>query len=77
MFSPYSIKTPFMKTSSLHYYLPTILMQPISHMMMTPTSGPSDKLVHVTCALFLNAAEVATVKVDTSMILKIDDDIQE
>jgi hypothetical protein len=44
---------------------------------MTPASGPSDKLVQITSALFLNTAQAATVKVDISAILKIDDDIQE
>jgi hypothetical protein len=46
-------------------------------MMMTPTSGPSDKLVPITSTLFLNATEVAAVKVDTSAIIKIDNDIEE
>jgi hypothetical protein len=46
-------------------------------MMTTPASGPSDKLVQVTSTLFLNATQPATVKVDTSAILKIDDNIKE
>jgi hypothetical protein len=52
-------------------------MQPASPMMMTPASGPSDKLARVTSTLFLNAAQVATMKVDTSAILKLDDNIKE
>jgi hypothetical protein len=45
--------------------------------MMTPASGPSDKLVQVTSALFLNATQAATVKADILAILKIDDDIEQ
>jgi hypothetical protein len=52
-------------------------MQPALPMIMTPTSGPSDKLVRITSAVSVNAAEAASVKVDTSAILKIDDDIEE
>jgi hypothetical protein len=52
-------------------------MQPALPMMTTPTSGPSDKLVRITFALFLNATQPAAVKVDTLVILKIDDDIEE
>jgi hypothetical protein len=52
-------------------------MQPTSPMMMTPAPGPSDKLVQSTSALFLKTAQVAAVKVDTSVILTIDSDIEE
>jgi hypothetical protein len=52
-------------------------MQPASPTMTTPASGPSDKLVRITSALFLNAASAATVKADSLAILKIDNDIEE
>jgi hypothetical protein len=52
-------------------------MQPMSPTVTTPTSGPCDKLVSITSALFLNATQVAAVKADISGILKIDDDIEE
>jgi hypothetical protein len=45
--------------------------------MMTPTSGPSDKLAWITSALFLNTAQVAAMKGDLSVILTIDEDITE
>jgi hypothetical protein len=45
--------------------------------MMTPACGPSDELVRVTSTLFLNTGEAATVKVDTSAILNIHDNIEE
>jgi hypothetical protein len=45
--------------------------------MMTPASGPSDKLARITSALFLDAAQVAAVKADPSAILTIDEDIAE
>jgi hypothetical protein len=45
--------------------------------MMTPEPGPSYKLVRITSAFFLNTAQVAAVKADTSEILIIDDEIQE
>jgi phage major head subunit gpT-like protein len=44
---------------------------------MTAPPSLSDKLVPITSTLFLNAAQVATVKVDISVILIIDDDIEE
>jgi hypothetical protein len=44
---------------------------------MTPPSGPSDKLARITSALFLNATQAATVKVDPLVILTIDEDIEE
>jgi hypothetical protein len=46
-------------------------------MMMTPTSGPSDKLAHITSALFLNATQAATMTADPLAILTIDKDIEE
>jgi CRISPR/Cas system CMR subunit Cmr4 (Cas7 group RAMP superfamily) len=52
-------------------------MQPTLPMMMTPASSLSEKLVRITCALFLNTAQVDAVKVDTLAILKIDDNIKE
>jgi hypothetical protein len=52
-------------------------MQPTSTTMMTPASGPSDKLARITSTLFLNAAQVATIKADPSAILTIDEDIAE
>jgi hypothetical protein len=52
-------------------------MQPALPTMMTPTSGPSDKLVQITSTLFLNAAQAATVKADILAILNIDDNIKE
>jgi hypothetical protein len=45
--------------------------------MMTPASGLSDKLAWITSALFLDPAQVATVKADPSAILAIDEDIAE
>jgi hypothetical protein len=45
--------------------------------MITPTSGPSDKLVQITSTLFLNAAQAAAVKVDPSAMPTIDEDIEE
>jgi hypothetical protein len=45
--------------------------------MMSPASGPSDKLARITSALFLNATQVATVIVDPLAILTIDEDIEE
>jgi hypothetical protein len=45
--------------------------------MMTPASGPSDKLARITSALFLDAAQAATMKADPSAILPIDEDIAE
>jgi hypothetical protein len=45
--------------------------------MMTPVCGPSDELVRVTSTLFLNATKAATLKVDTSAILNIHDNIKE
>jgi hypothetical protein len=45
--------------------------------MTTPASGPSDKLAQITSALFLDAAQAATVKADPSAILTIDEDIAE
>jgi hypothetical protein len=52
-------------------------MQPASPTMMPPASGPSDKLARITYALFLDTTQVATVKVDPSVILTIDEDIKE
>jgi hypothetical protein len=46
-------------------------------MMMTPASSPSDKLAWITSALCLNATQAATVKVDASAILTIDEHIAE
>jgi hypothetical protein len=46
-------------------------------MMMTPASSLSDKLARITSALFLDTAQAATVKVDPSAILTIDEDIAE
>jgi hypothetical protein len=54
-----------------------IPIQPASPTMMTPASGPSDKLARITSALFLNTAQAATVIVDPSAILTIDEDIEE
>jgi hypothetical protein len=51
--------------------------QPASPTMTNPAVGPSDKLVRITYALFLNATQAATVKADTSAILTIDDNIEE
>jgi hypothetical protein len=45
--------------------------------MTTPASGPSDTLARITSALFLDAAQAATVKADPSAILTIDEDIAE
>jgi hypothetical protein len=45
--------------------------------MITPASGPSDKLAQTTATLFLNAAQVAAVKADLSAILIIDKDMEE
>jgi hypothetical protein len=45
--------------------------------MMTPASGPSDKLARITSTRFLNTAQVAAVKVDPLAILTIDEDIEE
>jgi hypothetical protein len=66
-----------MKTCSSHYNLPTIPTQPALPMMMTPTSGLLDKLAQITTALFLNATQVAAMKVDPLVILTIDEDIEE
>jgi hypothetical protein len=52
-------------------------MQPALHTMMTPASGPSDKLFRITSALFLNTTQVAALKADILAILKIDDNIEE
>jgi hypothetical protein len=52
-------------------------MQPASPTMTTPASGPCDKLARITSALFLNAAQAATMKADPSAILTIDEDIAE
>jgi hypothetical protein len=46
-------------------------------MIMTPTSGSSDKLAQITSALFLDTAQAATVKADPSAIQTIDKDIVE
>jgi hypothetical protein len=77
MFSPRSNKTLSTKTSSSHYSSPMIPTQPISPTMMTPASCLSDTLVQITSTLLLNAAQVATVKADTSAIQEIDHDIEE
>jgi hypothetical protein len=45
--------------------------------MITPASGPSDKLARITSALFLNTTQVANMKAEPSVILTIDDDIEE
>jgi hypothetical protein len=45
-------------------------------MIITPTSSPSNKLAQITSSLFLNAAQVAVVKVDTLVIIIIDDHIE-
>jgi hypothetical protein len=45
--------------------------------MMTPASGPSDKSARITSALFLNTAQAAAGKADPSVILTIDEDIEE
>jgi hypothetical protein len=52
-------------------------MQPVSPTMMTAAPGLSDKLVQITCTLFINGAQLATVKVDTSVIIAIDNEIEE
>jgi hypothetical protein len=52
-------------------------MQPALPMLMTPVSGLSDKLARITSTVCLNATKAAAVKVDTSAILTIDDDIEE
>jgi hypothetical protein len=52
-------------------------MQPALSTMMTPTSGPSDKLAQITSALFFNSTQAAALKVDTLVIITIDDDIKE
>jgi hypothetical protein len=52
-------------------------MQPASPTMMTPASGPSDKLAQITYALFLDAAQAAAMNVDPSAFLTIDEDIAE
>jgi hypothetical protein len=44
---------------------------------MTPASGSSDKLAQITSTLFLNATQVAAMKVDPLAILTIDEDIAE
>jgi hypothetical protein len=46
-------------------------------MMMTPVSGPSDKLAQITSTLFLNTAQAAAVKGDPSVMLTIHEDIEE
>jgi hypothetical protein len=51
--------------------------QPASPTMMTPASGPSDKLAWITSAVFLDATQVAAMKADPSAILTIDEDIAE
>jgi hypothetical protein len=51
--------------------------QPASTIMMTPSSGLSDKLARITSTLFLNTTQAATMKVDPSVILTIDKDITE
>jgi hypothetical protein len=76
-FSPHLNITLSMKTSSSHYSLPTILMQPALPTIITPTSGPSDKLAQITSTLFLNTTEVATIKADPLVILTINEDIKE
>jgi hypothetical protein len=45
--------------------------------MMTPASGPSNKLAQITSALFLDTTQVAAMKGDPSAILTIDEDIAE
>jgi hypothetical protein len=45
--------------------------------MITPASGPSNKLTQITSTLFLNTTKAATVKVDPLAILTIDKDITE
>jgi hypothetical protein len=52
-------------------------MQPTLPTMITPTSGPSDKLGQITSTVFLNAGQVAAMKVDLLAILTIDEDIEE
>jgi hypothetical protein len=52
-------------------------MQPASTTIMTPASGPSNKLAQITSALFLDAAQAATMKADPLAILTIDEDIAE
>jgi hypothetical protein len=54
-----------------------IPMQPVSPTIITPASGPSDKLAWITSALFLDATQAAAVKADPSAILTIDEDIAE
>jgi hypothetical protein len=51
--------------------------QPTLAMMMTLTLQMSYKLDKITSVLLLNATEVATMKANTTAILKIDDDIEE
>jgi hypothetical protein len=64
-----------MKTCSLHYSSPTVPLQPTSPTMIPPVCGPSDKLVRITSTLFLNPAQVATVKVDMVAVMTRDNDI--
>jgi hypothetical protein len=52
-------------------------MQPALPTMMTPDSGPADKLAQITSTCFLDATQAATVKADPSAILTIDEDIEE
>jgi hypothetical protein len=54
-----------------------IPMQPASPMMITPASGPSNKLAQITSALCLNATQAAAMTADPSVILTIDEDIEE
>jgi hypothetical protein len=54
-----------------------IPMQPTSPTMMTPASGLSDKSAQITSTLFLDTAQVATMKADPLAILTIDEDIVE
>jgi hypothetical protein len=46
-------------------------------MMMTPISGLSNKPPQITSTLFLNTAQVAAIKADLSVMLTIDEDIEE
>jgi hypothetical protein len=52
-------------------------MQPPLPMMITPISGQSDTFSQIMSTLFLNAAQVASVKADLSVILIIDEDSKE
>jgi hypothetical protein len=52
-------------------------MQPASPTIMTPTSGPYDKVAQNTSTRFLNTTQAAAMIADPSAILTIDKDIQE